>query len=494
MMHTGWILPAMVLAPVLLALISLLLHSPRAILRLSAFGTLSTAALSGFAVWRVFRQGPMFAAGHWFMLDALSAYHVAVMMTVFSVASLFGISYFREETADGRFGRRQSRRYGSLWFGSLAAMMLVLVSNNLGIMWIGIEATTLLTAFLICVHVAPAALEAMWKYLLMCSVGVALAFTGTLLTAASAEHASLHGTDVLLWTNLRDAAQFLNPALLKAGFIFLVVGYGTKAGLAPMHNWLPDAHSQAPAPVSAIFSGFLLNAALYCILRFLPLVEAATGHTGWGRSILVVFGLLSVLMASAFIVTQCDVKRLLAYSSVEHIGVMTLGFGIGGLGTLAALFHMLSHSLCKTLAFCCAGRLGQVFGTHDMRRITRVLSIAPMWGAGLLGGLLVLIGSAPLALFTSEFLILKAAMDRGSYVVGGLFLVGLAVVFVAVLRRMIAMACSPAADRTSPLQTHRAESLLILTSLIAMLVLGLFWPPPLMRALAAAANILGGAL
>ena len=326
-------------------------------------------------------------------------------------------------------------------------MNLVLVSNNLGVMWVGIEATTLLSAFLICIHPSPAALEATWKYLLMCSVGVALAFAGILLLAAAST--SLSGQDTLLWTSLMNPSVTLNPMLVKVAFIFLVVGFGTKAGLAPLHSWLPDAHSQAPAPVSAMFSGFLLNTALYCILRCLPIVEAATGNAGWGREILVVLGILSILVAAAFIVGQHDVKRLLAYHSVEHLGIIAIGVGVGGLGVWAALLHTLNHSVCKTLSFFCAGLLGQKYGTHDMRRMTGVLRDSPVWGSGLIGSLLALIGVAPFALFLSEFLILKAALDGKAYVTAVLFLTGLAIVFIGAVGHAISMAWDTGRDRAA---------------------------------------------
>jgi hydrogenase-4 component F len=448
------------------------------------------AALAAAVVWLASGAPPLYAAGHWLMLDALSAYHLAVMVAVYSLSALYGVSYFRDEIVGGQFGIRRARRYGALWFGSLAAMVLVLVSNNLGIMWVGIEATTLLTAFLICVHVSPGALEAMWKYLLMCSVGVAIAFTGTVLIAASTGPAGLRGTEALLWTNLRQAALELDPILLKAGFVLLVVGYGTKAGLAPMHNWLPDAHSQAPAPVSAVFSGFLLNAALYCVLRCLPVVETATGSVGWGQGILVVFGLLSITVAAVFIVAQHDIKRLLAYHSVEHLGIIALGLGTGGLGALAALFHTLNHSLCKALSFFCAGSLGQAYGTHDMRRVTQVLRTSPVWGSGLVGSLLALIGVAPFSLFLSEFLILKAAVGNGSYWTAALFLIGVGVVFVGALRHVIAMAWDPLSEPVPSRATHLAEGVLVFGPLTVLLVLGVWMPPPLLALLTQAAHLL----
>lgn len=491
-MNAGWILPVLIVAPVIFGCASLLFRSARAALRFCAGGTLTTAALAGFAAFHVLRGVPAVSGNGWLMLDALSAHHLLAMMTVFCLSSLYSISYFREEAADGRLTPKMAGRYGGLWFGSLAAMMLVLVSNHLGMMWVGIEASTLMTAFLICIHASPGALEAMWKYLLMCSVGVAAAFTGILLVAAATEAAGMRGVDALLWTNLMNAAARLNPAILKAGFLFIVVGYGTKAGLAPLHNWLPDAHSQAPGPVSAVFSGFLLNAALYCILRCLPLVEAATGNTGWGRDILVLFGLLSILVAAAFVVMQRDIKRLLAYSSVEHIGIIALGAGIGGAGAVAALFHLINHSICKPIAFFCAGRIGQIYGTHDLSRLTMVMRRAPVWGAGMVVALLALTGVAPFSIFLSELLVLKAAVDRSMYVVAGLFLLGLGVIFIAVLRNIITLAWRPPDETPAPEKSLLPEALLVFIPLGILLLLGIWVPEPLLKILTRAAQILGG--
>jgi len=489
MMTAGWLLPALVAVPAILGGLSLLAWSPRAALWIGAVSTAALALMAGAAVTQVVVHGPLQCAGGWFFLDGLSAYHLGVLMVVFVLCGFFATVYFRKEIADGLFTRRQARRYQALWFGSLAAMNLVLVSNNLGVMWVGIEATTLLSAFLICIHASPAALEAMWKYLLMCSVGVALAFAGILLLAAAS--ASLSGQDSLLWTRLTHPSARLDPMLVKVAFIFLVVGFGTKAGLAPLHSWLPDAHSQAPAPVSAMFSGFLLNTALYCILRCLPIVETATGDCGWGREILVVLGLVSILVAAAFIVGQHDVKRLLAYHSVEHLGIIAIGVGVGGLGVWAALFHTLNHSVCKTLSFFCAGVLGQRYGTHDMRRMTGVVRDSPVWGTGLVGSLLALIGVAPFALFLSEFLILKAALNTKAYVTATLFLTGLGIVFVGALGHAISMAWKPAEAAPRHVRAPRAEALLAWTPLALLLLLGLWIPPPLGLLIARAAAVLG---
>jgi hydrogenase-4 component F len=379
-----------------------------------------------------------------------------------------------------------------LWFGSAAAMTAVLLSNNLGLMWVGIEATTLLTAFLICVHVTPLSLEAMWKYLVVCSVGVAFAFVGTLLVAASAQRLGLDASEMLLWTRLRESAALLAPGPMKLAFLFLLVGYGTQAGLAPLHSWLPDAHSQAPAPVSALFSGFMLNTALYCLMRYLPLVEGATGGTGWGGGLLVVFGILSILLAAVFIVFQHDGKRLLAYHSVEHIGIIALGLGLGGIGIFAALWHTLNHAVCKALAFFSVGRLGQMYGTHDLGRMAGAMRRSPVWGIGFFGGVLALIGVAPFAIFMSEFQILRAAAAAHAFVALTLFLLGAGVVFVGALRHAMTSAWGEEVCEPKLQPGGVADAVLVFGALALLLLLGLWMPGPLRTALEQAALIVGG--
>jgi hydrogenase-4 component F len=448
------------------------------------------ALMSIVIVWCVFTGGPVQAFGELFYVDALSAYHLGIMTIVFVASTIYAWQYFIREMHSGHITMRGVHQYGGLWCGALAAMTLVLISNNLGIMWVGIEATTLLTAFLICIPVKPASLEATWKYLMICSIGVAFAFLGTLMVAASASGLRLSLSETLLWTKLRTVAFSLNPMLLKAGFLCLLVGYGTKSGLAPMHTWLPDAHSQAPAPVSAIFSGFMLNAALYCVIRYVPIVEATTGLAGWGLQLLVLFGIVSIIVAAAFIIFQRDVKRLLAYSSVEHMGIITLGLGLGGLGTFAALFHTLNHSICKTLAFFAAGRLGQMYGTHDMTKMSGSLRSAPVWGAGLFGSLLALIGVAPFAIFISEFQVLKAAMDSHAILALILFLAGCSVAFVGALRHAIAVAWGDPAPTVEPERAGKIEMLLVWAPLAILLILGLWMPRPLSNILSQAAAVL----
>ncbi|MBI3986367.1 MAG: hydrogenase 4 subunit F [Lentisphaerae bacterium] len=475
--------------PAAVGLLAPMCPRPRAILGAMLAGVFATAFCGFRLIGAVFMKGPVSAASEWLRLDALSAWHLAILLIVFLMSSLYAWVYFEEERRAGRLSLKSVRLFAGLWCGALSAMALVLISNNLAIMWVGIEATTLLTAFLICVHVTRESLEAMWKYILICSIGVAFAFMGTLLAAASAQGLEGGTRQALLWTRLLEGAAQLDPRLMKAAFLFLLVGYGTKAGLAPMHSWLPDAHSQAPAPVSAIFSGFMLNTALYCIIRYVPVVEAATGGSGWCLRLLAGFGVFSILVGAAFIVFQKDLKRLLAYCSVEHLGIITLGFGLGGFGIFAALFHTLNHSLCKTLSFFAAGRLGQWFGSHDMEKMKGSCRVSRVWGVGLFGSLLALIGVAPFALFMSELQILKAALDHGAIVSLVLFLAGAGVVFIGMLARAIPLMWGKTSDAVSPVRAQFLERLVVAVPLIVLLALGLWMPLPLRAAIEAAARI-----
>ncbi len=432
---------------------------------------------------------PMITAGGWLFLDNLSAWHLLVMLLVFVSSSLFALVYFHEDLRSGRMTVVLARRYNQLWLGSLWTMTLILLANNIGLMWVGMEATTLVTAFLVSIYPKPAAIEAMWKYLIICSVGIAFAFIGTLLVAASLPVTG-GGSHLLFWTELRQSSG-CNPLLLKAAFLFSLVGFGTKAGLAPTHTWLPDAHSQAPGPVSAMFSGFMLNAALYCIMRHGAIVNHALGSDQFTSRLYIIFGLVSIVVSAAFIIYQHDIKRLLAYHSVEHLGIITLGLGLGPAGCFAALLHTLNHSLCKSLSFFAAGRLGQLYGSYEMRRIRGALHGAPLWGIALVGSLLALIGVAPFSIFISEFLLVKAAIDRQAIVALVIFLLGSGVVFVAALEHLIPMAWGT--SEALPGKRCSLPAMAVVVSLLALLLFfGLYLPAPIQDFLSRAAALTGG--
>ncbi|HYU12833.1 MAG TPA: proton-conducting transporter membrane subunit [Stellaceae bacterium] len=471
---------------------SLFLPRPRQVLT-TIIGVSAVEMALAINIWTAVLDGRRFvtAAEQWFYIDAFSAFHIVVLVLVFLLSSAFAGVYFTSATDHASFTPPVARRFGALWLGSLAAMLLVLVSNNLGIMWVGMEATTLLSAFLISLYPNRLSLEAMWKYLIICSIGIAFAFMGTLLAAASIQSGGTIGSDALFWTHLASAEAQLDPTLMKFAFVFVLVGYGTKAGLAPIHSWLPDAHSQAPAPVSAMFSGFLLNTALYCIMRFvLPVQHALGDHFASG--LLTAFGILSILVAAGFIVFQRDAKRLLAYHSVEHMGIITLGYGLGPLGAFAALFHTLNHSVCKSLAFFAVGRLGQRFGSHDMQAISGALRADSLWGTALLVSLLALIGVAPFSIFMSEYQLLGAAVGASAWLALALFLAASAVVFVSALRHLIDMAYGTPSitERAKPDGWLALSIVAVATALL--LVLGLWMPLSLSDAIRSAAAVLAG--
>jgi len=433
---------------------------------------------------------PLTAAGGWLFADSLSAFHLGVMAIVFALSGLYAVVYF---AADGGhpLTPREARRFAALWLGSQTSMTLILVSNNLGLMWVGMESTTLLTAFLISLHPTKVSLEAMWKYLIICSVGIAFAFMGTLIAAAAVPATGRTLAGGLLWTAMVRDATHLDPTLMRIAFVFLIVGYGTKTGLAPMHSWLPDAHSQAPGPVSAMFSGFMLNAALFCILRYLPITDAATG-TAFASHLLVLFGVVSIVVSAAFILSQHDAKRLLAYHSVEHLGIITLGFGLGPLGAFAALFHTLNHAVCKSLAFFSVARLGQRYGSHEMAMIRGALHADRVWGIGLLASMLALIGVAPFAIFMSELQLVRAAVHQAAWVPLILFLGGGTIIFVSALDHVIHMVMGRPPEGMAIAHEGLTANLVVWLPVLLLLSLGLWMPQSLLTALHQAVAVVGG--
>jgi hydrogenase-4 component F len=487
------LLPLLVCVPVFFGVLCVLpIGGMRVKFGFMLAGIVCGMALDAASVARVFGHRVVSGVSGWFFLDSLSAYNLIILTVVFFLSSCYAVVYFGTEIRAGRFTVKQAGRFNSLWLFSCAAMHAVLVSNNITVMWVGIEATTLLTAFLISLHERPFSLEAMWKYIIICSVGIALAFIGTIFVTASAKALPVPADDLLFWTVLNENAAGLDQTLVKAGFIFLIIGYGTKAGLAPLHTWLPDAHSQAPSPVSAMFSGFMLSLALYCVTRFIPVVEKATGFSGWALTIFNIFGLLSLVLAAVFILFQNDLKRLLAYSSIEHMGIISLWFGLGGLGTFAALFHTLNHSLGKLLAFFAAGKTGQAYGTYDMRKIGATAVQTPVWGIGLLGALLVLMGVAPFSIFLSELMLVQTAIRRNAWFSLVVFLLAAALIFMGILKRIITITWGGKNHRIKVQKAGVFAYAAVFSLLGVLLVLGLHIPEGLNTLINNAASIVNG--
>jgi hydrogenase-4 component F len=366
-------------------------------------------------------------------------------------------------------------------------MLLALTTNNLGILWVATEAATLATVLLVSVYRTAASLEAAWKYFILCGVGIAQALFGTVLLYMAAERAGVGQAGALLWTQLDAVKASLDPRIMAIAFAFLFVGYGTKVGLVPVHNWLPDAHAEGPTPVSAVLSGLLLNVALYAVLRCKVLTDGALG-TALAGQLMMGFGLLSVLVAAFFLSRQRDVKRMFAYSSIEHMGLITFAFGIGGpVATFAGLLHMTVHSLVKSAIFFAVGHAAQQAGTQVMSEIRGLMRSSPTVGWGLMIGSLAILGMPPFGVFASEFLILTTAIAQQPWA-APILLVSLGVSFAAIFGKVQAMVFGEPAAARLP---HRPALVPVFTHLALVLLLGLYIPPYLADWYRLAARLIG---
>jgi hydrogenase-4 component F len=419
--------------PVVTAVICYLLKSPKLIGYASLAGAIALASAALPVIISALSTPVEMMNGVLYM-DALSGYIMALVIFLSLVSAVYSIEYLEHEMKVGLIGASGVRRYYALLHLFIFTMLLVTAANNLALMWIAIEATTIVSALLIGLGFSKRglAIEAAWKYIILCTVGITFALLGIFITYY-ASSVVMGGHGALNWTTLRGIAPKLNPSTMKLAFIFILVGYGTKAGLAPVHNWLPDAHSEAPSPISALLSGILLNTAFYGILRFISITDPSTGSVFTGN-LLILFGLLSMGISSVFILVQVNYKRLLAYSSIEHMGIISLGIGIGGpVGVYGALLHIMNHALSKPLMFFVSGRIQARYGSTKIESVTGVLSSMPLLGTLTFIGALSLAGTPPFNIFISEFTVLRAAVDNGLWGVAGLFLVFAVFVFYGML-------------------------------------------------------------
>jgi len=366
-------------------------------------------------------------------------------------------------------------------------MLASLLTNNVGILWVSMEGATLSTVLLVSLYRTPESLEAAWKYFILCGVGLAQALFGTILLYFAAERVLGAGGDSLLWTHLYAVRGQLEPTVLSLAFVFLLVGYGTKVGLVPLHNWLPDAHAEGPTPISAVLSGLLLNVALYAVVRSKVLVDGALA-TGFSGNLMMGFGLLSVVVAAFFLSRQRDIKRMFAYSSIEHMGIMTFAFGMGGaVAAFAALLHMTVHSLTKSAIFFAVGHAAQQTGTQAMDGIRGLIQHSPSVGWGLALGTIAILGMPPFGVFTSEFMILTTAMREHPWATPFL-LVALGVAFAAVFGKVQPMIFGETELKRLPHQPALAPTFV---HLALALMLGLYMPPYLQQWYRQAAALIG---
>ena len=423
---------------------------------------------------QIIEYGPMLVWNREFYIDPLNVFLVALTAFVGLTTSIFSRPYMRIEQDHGRMTPPRMRLYHSMYQLFNFTMLLALTTNNMGIIWVAMEAATLTTVLLVSVYRTAASLEAAWKYFILCGVGIAQALFGTVLLYMAADKVIGPEGGALLWTSLDAVKGQLSPNIITLAFAFLFIGYGTKVGLVPVHNWLPDAHAEGPTPVSAVLSGLLLNVALYAILRFKVLTDGALHSNQLTGRLMIGFGLLSVVAAVFFLVRQKDVKRMFAYSSIEHMGMMTFAFGLGGpIANFAGLLHMTVHSLIKSAIFFAVGHATQKAGTQIMENIRGLLRVSPTVGWGLMLGALAILGMPPFGVFASEFLIVTTAMRLQPWATP-LLLIALGVAFASIFSRVLPMVYGE--TNVKPL-AHPPALIPVFVHLGLGLMLGLYIPP-----------------
>ncbi len=437
---------------------------------------------------QVISDGPAFLWNKQFFIDPLNVFLVTLTAFVGLTTAIFSRPYMRIEQDHGKMTSPRMRLYHSMYQLFSFTMLLGFTTNNLGIIWVAMEAATLTTVLLVSVYRTTASLEAAWKYFILCGVGIAQALFGTILLYMAAEKVLGAENATLLWTNLNDIKGQLDPTILTLAFAFLLIGYGTKIGLVPLHSWLPDAHAEGPTPVSAVLSGLLLNVAMYAVLRCKVLTDGALG-TNMAGQLMMGFGLLSVTVAAFFLSRQKDVKRMFAYSSIEHMGLITFAFGMGGpVANFAGLLHMTVHSLVKSAIFFTVGHATQKAGTQLMSEIRGLIKVNPTVGWGLMIGVMAILGMPPFGVFASEFLILTTAMREQPWAAPFLFL-ALGVAFASILIRVLPMVFG---DTSLKPLAHPPALIPVFVHLLLALALGLYIPPYLNGWYVQAAGLLRG--
>ncbi len=473
---------AVLLIPVAAAALAALLPGYRAASRLSVLASLATFAAS-LALFGARRAVP----GSYLLVDDLNVVLVPLNCFVAFTTSVFSASYIAHELETGRLTPAYLRFYHAMYQVLIFAMNLALLANNVGLMWAAIEVATLTTVVMVGLYRTPAALEAAWKYFILGSVGIGLALFGTILVYMAARPALGEGLAAMTWSVLSGHAAELDPALLNVAFVFLLLGYGTKVGLAPLHAWLPDAHAEGPTPISAVLSGLLLNVALYAVLRFKMLVAANPRAIAPGP-LLITMGLVSLIFAAFMLYRRLDVKRLFAYSSIEHMGIIVFAFGIGGpLANFAGLLHMVMHSLTKSAIFFAVGHVAQIKGTQKIADLRGLTVSHPWLGWGLVLGVVAIAGLPPLGIFMSEFLVVSSTFARSPWLAPPL-VAGLLIALGALALRLGGIAFGAPTGATGKAQ---ASYLPLFTHLAIVLVAGLYLPGPLVAWFRHVADLLG---
>lgn len=468
----------LLLIPLITAVLCYFSNNRRVIEYINLTGAAVMAVASMFPISASLSTPIFFFRGMFFM-DALSAYILSIVMFVSVAVAIYSVDYMGSEFKEGLIGIKEIRHFYALLHLFIFNMVLATVSNNIAIFWVAIESTTIVSSLLVGFYKDRASVEAAWKYIILCTVSLVFGLLGIfIIYYASAS--VLVGEGTLNWTELREITHDMNPKTIKLAFLFILVGYGAKAGFAPIHNWLPDAHSQAPTPVSALLSGVLIKCSFFGIIRFVILGNESL-ESSYCSHLLLIFGLLSMGIATAFILLQNNYKRLLAYSSIEHIGIIAIGMGIGGFwGIYGALLHMLNHAIVKSLLFFTTGRVRLKYHTTEIGKVKGAIAVLPVAGTVMLLAALAIAGSPPFNIFLSEYTILKAAIDGGNWITFALFIAFSTIIFGGVLRHFGGMAFGkPNIDHEHEKEKNgdNKMSLIVIVVMVAiMLVLGLYIP------------------
>jgi hydrogenase-4 component F len=475
-------LAAVLLVPLAAAALLALLPGYRLTAQLNVLATLLTL-LAALALFVTERPAP----GRYLLIDDLNIVFVALNTFVGFTTSVFSASYIAHELASGRLSPAYLRFYHAMYQVLMFAMNLALVANNIGLMWVAVELATLTTVLMVGIYRTHEALEAAWKYFILGSVGIALALFGTILVYMAARPVVGEGLDAMTWSVLIEHVAAFDAALLNLAFVFLILGYGTKVGLAPLHAWLPDAHAEGPTPISAVLSGLLLNVALYALLRFKLLLAVNPAAIAPGR-LMVTLGLVSLVFAAFMLYRRRDIKRLFAYSSIEHMGIIAFAFGMGGpLANFAGLLHMVMHSLTKSAIFFAVGHIAQIKGSQKIAEIGGLTESHPWLGWGLVMGVVAIAGLPPHGIFMSEFLLVSSTFARAPLL--ALVLVfGLLVAFGALLLRLGGLAFG---EPRGPVAPAEASYVPMFAHLALVLIAGLYLPTPLVAWFQNVAGVLG---
>lgn len=484
-------LPLLLLIPFISAIIIWFMKSVKEIRIMNIFSAFLILIISINLAGTILANGSLYFFNETLYVDALSTFIIFVIGIINFASALYSAGYIQKEFENKEIGFNRVRKFYFQINVFILAMLLAASANNLGILWVAIEGTTLATAFLINFYNQQSTLEAAWKYVIVCSTGISLGLFGTILFYYSSVSLFGEAESALNWTRLMEIAPHLNSNILRIAFIFIIVGYGTKAGLAPMHTWLPDAHSKAPTPVSALLSGILLSVAMYGIIRFKIIVDANMGIQ-FTSNLLIIFGLLSLIIAAAFILVQKNYKRLLAYSSIEHMGIIALGLGFGGsIGIFGSLFHILNHAIVKSMMFFNSGNVLQKFHTTEISDIKGMIKSMPLTGPLTLVGALAIVGMPPFNIFMSEFMILSSGIKSHFFATSLLILLLILIFsgFISNMNKMIFGNNGEISEKTNG-ESNKLGLIIIAIMIIIAAITGFYIPDGLKTLLNEATKII----